>query len=415
MPFPADFYTLSPAHLLADLYCAYYGARRHKASRPYQLFFQAGLDDNLKCLAAELFERRYTPRPSTCFVISDPKLREVFAADFRDRIVHHLFFNYTHRLFERTFIADSYSCIRGRGTHYGIERLRHHIASVSQSYTRPAYVLKVDIRGYFMSISRSRLEALALETINRMARRRALSGCPFTWGQLIDVDFVSYLASSIIRIDPTVDCRRLGRPSDWERLPDSKSLFFSPAGCGLPIGNLTSQLFSNVYLNPFDQFMKRDMHCQHYGRYVDDAYVVSHDRQWLLSLVPVVRSWLLDNLGLTLHEGKTRLCDVRQGVDFLGAFIKPNRTYVSNRTLERMERKLISLNEVAEQTLPPVPIPSADLDPDPFALHLRNSLSSFGGVLSHYASFRLRRDLFSSLPSLWRFGHFDPEFRKFIL
>lgn len=92
---------------------------------------------------------RYSPGISTAFIICEPKQREVFAASFRDRVVHHLYYNYVHRLFERTFIADSYSCIKGRGTHYGVDRLEHHIRSESRNYSRPCYVLKMDIESYF--------------------------------------------------------------------------------------------------------------------------------------------------------------------------------------------------------------------------------------------------------------------------
>ncbi|MBP3354007.1 MAG: RNA-directed DNA polymerase, partial [Bacteroidales bacterium] len=99
-------YKLTKEQLLADLYQAYYAARKHKRNKPYQLRFEANLDNNLKELCDELYNRRYKARPSTCFIISDPKKREVFAADFRDRIVHHLYYNYTHEIYERTFICD---------------------------------------------------------------------------------------------------------------------------------------------------------------------------------------------------------------------------------------------------------------------------------------------------------------------
>ena len=120
-------YRLTRDQLLADLYTAYYDARRHKRNKPYQLRFEENLEANLDELCEELWTRTYKPRPSTCFIIREPKPREVFAADFRDRIVHHLYFNYTHEMYERTFIQDSYSCIKGRGTHYGIKRLESHI------------------------------------------------------------------------------------------------------------------------------------------------------------------------------------------------------------------------------------------------------------------------------------------------
>ena len=127
-------YRLTREQLLADLRQAYYDARRHKRHKPYQLRFEARLEQNLNALCDELYSRTYKPLPSSCFIITDPKKREVFAADFRDRIVHHLYYNYTHEMYERTFVHDSYSCIKGRGTHFGIRRLEKHILQESEGY-----------------------------------------------------------------------------------------------------------------------------------------------------------------------------------------------------------------------------------------------------------------------------------------
>lgn len=142
-------YHLTYKQLLADLHTAYLDAKRQKGNKRYVQSYEKSLEVNLQVLGRELWSRTYKPRPSTCFIITDPKIREVFAADFRDRIVHHLYYNYTHELFERTFIQDSYSCIPGRGTLYGVERLEKHIRQESQNYQKPCYVLKMDIKGYF--------------------------------------------------------------------------------------------------------------------------------------------------------------------------------------------------------------------------------------------------------------------------
>ena len=329
-------YKLTREQLLADLHQAYLDARRHKRSKPYLQNFERYSDENLSSLCNELWQRCYYPHPSTCFIITDPKQREVFAAQFRDRIVHHLYYNYVHEMLERTFIHDSYSCIKHRGTHYGISRLERHIRRESQNYTVPCYVLKMDIRGYFMHIDRQRLLDITLRQLRTMSSHKVGGGRVGRWADYVDMGFVEYLTRVIIMQNPTVGCRRHGSLLSWHGLPADKSLFNSPEGCGLPIGNLTSQLFSNVYMNELDQYVKRQLHCSHYGRYVDDFYIVSADRQWLCTLQKPIAAFLRSQLGLEVNNGKTVVRDVRQGVEFLGAYLKPHRRYVSCCTLAQL-------------------------------------------------------------------------------
>lgn len=363
-------YHLTRSRLLEDLHTAYHDARRHKNSKGYVLHFERYREHHLQVLCDELWTRTYKARPSTCFIITDPKRREVFAADFRDRIVHHLYYNYTHRLFERTFIQDAYSCIPDRGTHYGVERLRQHILQESRNYSRPCYVLKMDIRGYFMHINRNRLLNIALQSLHKMADHRILQRVPMTWQDTIDIEFVDYLTREIVLLDPTECCRIMGDEDEWNDLPTDKSLFHSPIGCGLPIGNLTSQLYSNVYLNELDQYMKRNLHCRHYGRYVDDFYVVNTDKEQLLSLIEPVRNFLSDCLFLTLHEGKIQLLPVQYGIEFLGYRLSPWRMTVSRHCLKRMERKRDELYSQLHNGQIPL-------------MRLATALASFRGVLSH--------------------------------
>ena len=396
LPEPSSVYRLTRESLLADLRQAYFDARRHKRHKAYQRRFEAHWEQELETLCDELLSRRYHPQRSTCFVISDPKQREVFAAAFRDRIVHHLYYNYTHLLYERTFIHDSYSCIKGRGTHYGIRRLEQHIRSESQGYTEPCYVLKMDIRGYFMHIDRRRLLGICLASLSRMATHRVSRHSRQTWSEVLDFDFLHYLTRAIVMLDPTVGCRIAGSRTDWEGLPHDKSLFHSPPGCGLPIGNLTSQLFSNVYLDQLDQFMKRTLGCHHYGRYVDDFYVVSADRQWLHSLVPQVEAFLERQLGLKLHRGKLVLTSAWHGVEFLGAWLKPYHICLSRPSVGRISRKLACL---------------AELQPEQWEA----SLNSYCGLLSHGSNYRLRQRLFDAQPVFTQYGMFDFAQRHYLL
>lgn len=382
--------TLSYTQLLVDLHTAYLDARRHKRSRKYQLEFESNLFQNLESIANQLFTRTYSPRPSECFIIEDPKKREVFAAEFRDRIVHHLYYNYTHAMFERTFIADTYSCIRGRGTHYGISRLESHIRQESLNYTEKVYILKMDISGYFMHINRLFLLDICRQTLAKMRFRPISKYDTETWNDRIDFDFVLYLSEVIIMLDPTRGCVMRGRKADWNNLDYNKSLFHSPQGCGLPIGNLTSQLFSNIYLSVFDNYMKRTLKCRRYGRYVDDFYVVSNSKERLHKIIPLAASFLSIRLGLGINQGKTIIRDSFSGVEFLGAYLKPHRRYVSNRSLSRILRK----------------IPSVLASTDPA------QINSYLGILSHYNAYRITKRLF--FPLHYKRGYFTKGMKKYV-
>lgn len=349
--------------------------------------FEENLAENLNLLCDELLSRTYIALPSKCFIVSYPKKREIFAAMFRDRIVHHLYFNYTHHLYERTFIADTYSCIVGRGTLYGVERLRHHIRQASLNWQEECYAMSLDIRGYFMHIDRKRLLKIASDSLRKMSGHRVgltdevpipsgvILTANTTLAEIRDFDFLLWLTEQIVMLDPMENCIIVGEPSDWDGLDPAKCMRFVEKGLALPIGNLTSQLFSNVYLNIFDQYAKRVLLCRHYGRYVDDSVMIDPDREWLLAQVPKVREFLWDELGLELHRGKVHVQEVHRGVEFLGTFVKPYREYISNRTLERVQKKL---GEV-------------DLRNRDAALR---TVNSYLGIMSHTASYNLRRSMF---------------------
>ena len=387
-------YRLTREQLLFDLYIAYYDAARHKHKMAYVVKFERELRANLEELCDDLLSRRYKALPSKCFIIDYPKKREVFAAMFRDRIVHHLYFRYTHQLFERTFIADSYSCIEGRGTHYGIDRLRQHIRQASLNWSQPCYAMNLDIRGYFMHINREKLLKIAIDSLRNMATHKVgmtddvpiPSGVLLTpatrWRDIRDFDFILWLTEQIIMLDPMENCVIVGDDSDWNGIDHAKCMRFAKPGLALPIGNLTSQLFSNVYLNPFDQFVKRNVCCEHYGRYVDDSCEVDADKDWLLAQVPVQRDFLADELGLQLHMGKLHIQEIHKGVEFLGAFIKPYRDYVSRKTLSRIEQNIKTL----------------DLQD---AKHAEASVNSYLGVLSHSSSYNIRHHLFEEIDGDW--------------
>lgn len=387
-------YHLTKEALLLDLYGAFVSAKIHKGQKSYVAKFQKHLDVNLRRLCDDLWYRRYKPEPSSCFIVERPKKREVFAAQFPDRVVHHLYYNYTHKLFERTFVEDCYSCIPGRGTHYGIERLKMHIRQCSNGYQKPCYVLKLDKRGYFMHIDRQRLVDIASDSILKMASRRA-DDIGRTWADVVDIDFLLWLTREIALLNPKENCRIAGSIDDWQGLDRAKSLFYTMDGRGLPIGNLTSQLFSNVYLNTFDQFMKRTMGCRHFGRYVDDSFVVGNDKEWLRSLVEPAEKFLQERLGLELNNGKLQILNAYHGVEFLGAYIRPKTTYISNESLHRMVQKVNAMDMNDREAV-------------------FRSVNSFLGILCHFDSFNIRSQLFLR-PEFLSIGHFDRNLSKFAL
>lgn len=327
--------------LLEQVFTAYFDARKKKRNKKSQLAFELELESNLMRLYEQIKDRTYTPGKAKCFLVFHPVKREIFASLFVDRVVQHLLYNYLAPVFERIFIEDSYSCRKGRGTLFGIERLQHHIRSCTDNFRRQAWVLKLDVRGYFMSINREILYRLVMKTLNNYWERAGPQK------QSIDKDTVLFLLRTIIFRNPAANCEVCGNRSEWDDLPPSKSLLKSPPGVGLPIGDLTSQLFSNIYLHQLDVYMKCTMRCRHYGRYVDDFYVVHRSKTFLKQLIPKVCTFLRKELGLTVHPNKVFLQDVRQGISFLGAFIKPYRRYAAIRGVKYFRERMYRIGREA--------------------------------------------------------------------
>ena len=386
-------YKLTKTQLLFDLYYAFECAKKHKKNKSYVKHFESRLHDNLLSLCNDLYDRTYQALPSSCFIINHPKKREVFAADFRDRIVHHLYYNYTHQLYERTFIEDCYSCIKDKGTHYGIHRLEHHIREESNNFQDNCYILKMDIKGYFMSINRNILLDEALNTLNKMKYHKITNKENKRWDDVIDFEFVTFLTERIILLDPTMNCVFKSQKQEWVGLADSKSMFKMPKNCGLPIGNLTSQLFSNVYLNALDQYVKRVLKCKHYGRYVDDFFIVSKDKEFLHDCIIKIEEFMESRLALKIQKGKTIIRSMSQGVEFLGAYIKPHRTYISNQCLRRIKKNVYTITKNDNAIA---------------------SINSWLGIFSHYNSYKLRVNIFTKIKDVFNIGVYDKNFTKLI-
>ena len=185
---------------------------------------------------------------SITFIVDKPVKREIFAGDFRDRVVHHLIINKLNHLFEKDFIFDSYACRRGRGTHFGIARIDRFIRQCSQNYTKDCYILKLDIQGFFMGINKNILHQKVWFYLWKSYLESGSTQEEF--------EIFEDLIRKVIFNIPSQNCTKNSSPKKWKGLPKSKSLFNSPNNKGLPIGNLTSQVFANVYLTEFDNYIK---------------------------------------------------------------------------------------------------------------------------------------------------------------
>lgn len=307
-----------------NLHRAYLSCRRGKRTSPGALHFEARLEANLFALLDELRSRTYEPSPSACFITDQPKAREIFAAPFRDRIVHHLAVAHLEPFWERRFIYDSYACRRGKGTHAAVRRVQCFMRQASANGTRSAWYLKIDVRSFFVRIHKATL----LEILHTALRRESPTWCePLSW-----------LLERIVMRDPTTDARRIG--GRFSAVPHHKSLYSTGGITGLPIGNYTSQFFANVYLDGVDQFVKHHLKARFYVRYVDDFVLLHEEHQVLESWERHIDEFLRTRLRLELNPARRKLAPISSGSDFLGYVIRRTHLLVRRRTTRRCEHRL---------------------------------------------------------------------------
>ncbi len=379
-------------NLLEDLFRAYFQARQGKTNKISTMEFDLDYEENLLSLEREIKTGNYKISPANCFIKNNPVKREIVAADFRDRVVHHLIYNHIYQIFENIFIYDSYSCRKGKGTLFGIKRLDHFIRSVSENYQKDCYVLKLDIKGYFMNINKDILWEKLRMDLER--KRDQIKG--------IDFNLLMELIFKTVFNEPTKNCKIKGGRKEWIGLPKDKSLFFAERNCGLPIGNLTSQLFSNVYLNDFDHFMKYKLGCRCYGRYVDDFFVVSRNKVFLKGIIKRIDFYLKKQLGLKLHPKKIYLQHCSKGVDFLGGYVKPYRIYIRNRAKKNFKRKITAWNNYY--------IKKKELNEREIKL-LASVANSYLGIMKHHQTHKLRKKLLTENIEKLLFNYFYIDFK----
>lgn len=253
--------------------------------------------DQIISLHDKIVNLRYRHGGYQAFNISDPKPRNIHKASVADRLVHHAIYRVLYPFFDRTFISDSFSCREGKGTHKALDRFREFARRVGRNGTRTCWVLKCDIRKFFASVDHA--------TLLKMLR-----------GYVDDPGVNALLAEIVGSFSST-------RP-----------------GVGLPLGNLTSQLLVNIYMNEFDKYVKHKLRVKYYIRYADDFVFLSEDRAQLESLLPQVKEFLEKNLKLSLHPDKVFIKTLSSGVDFLGWVHFPDHRVLRTATKKRMFRRL---------------------------------------------------------------------------
>lgn len=372
----------NPKIKLEELFHAYFECRKNKRNTANALAFEIDYENNLVQLCKEINSGTYKIGRSIAFIVDKPVKREIFAADFRDRVVHHLIIGKLNHLFEKQFIYDSYSCRVGKGTHFGIQRIDKFIRQCSSNYTKDCYILKLDLQGFFMSINKTILFA----ELEKFIKEKY---------QAHDKELIIKLSKQVIFNDPTKNCIIKGYKSDWVNLPQTKSLFYSKPNCGLPIGNLTSQVFANFYMDSFDHYMKHDLKIRYYGRYVDDFVIVHEDKEYLKKLIPILSEYLQTVLQVTIHPKKMYLQHYSKGVKFSGTVILPKRIYIADRTKGNFYNAIEKQNQIARNHKPSKEEQQA----------FQSSMNSYLGIMKHYKSYNLRkRMIFKRLSGYW-FNH----------
>lgn len=360
----------------------------------YRLIWHEDLLD----LAREVYERTYRPTTSTCFIVTRPKLREVFAANFRDRIVQHWLCLRLEPLFEARFVEHgnvSFNCRKGFGTFACIDQLTKNTIEVSDNYSHEAWYAQFDIKGFFMSIDCECLLKYLLPFIKE--KWNYWKGTEYEQ----DLDLVLWLTEVIIRHRPQDDCIRQGNLKLWRILPKNKSLFYIEWMRGEPIGNLTSQLFANFYMSFFDEWAIKaaEERGAKYVRFVDDFSFVCKTKEDAIYFKRASRNQLRYILNIQMHPNKIYIQEVKKGIKMVGGVIKPGRAYLSNRTVGNFINAVSYLEEACK-----------NCDKEAIYANVR-SINSYLGFLIHYQSYGIRRKAFSELHYFWKACYIQGKFQ----
>jgi RNA-directed DNA polymerase len=316
---------------------AYLDCRKRKRNTVNALEFEFNLPEDLNALFKELNSGNYKPGRSVCFVTCSPKPREIFAASFRDRIVHHLLVRKIEPYWDKVFIHDSYACRREKGTHAAVDRLKSFVRSITKGGRVRAFYLQLDIRNFFMSIDRDLLFNFLEKGLNKQFHI-PLNRLPFGCENLHEYEAYRNLLKLFVFHNPTENFERRSPIKKWNMVKPEKSLFNCKKGKGIPIGNLTSQFFANVYMNKFDQFVKHDLKVKHYIRYVDDFVILGETRDELKELLDKIREFFKRELFIEL-KNDIRIRSLSSGVNFLGYVQHVSHRLPRNRVVNNFMKK----------------------------------------------------------------------------
>jgi len=314
----------------ADLYTAWRQCRQHKRRSKAAQLYETRLLDNLYDTLYRLNTRCYQPTTSICFVTRKPKAREIHAAAFADRVIHHWLVPRLNALYEPVFIHDLYSNRVGKGTHKAVLRLQYFMRCL-QSQGLGAYYLQLDIHNFFNQIDRAILFRQVQKRLSKSYHHQGLT--------LDHAHALRWLSHVLLKDNTAIKAQQIGSAAEFALVPAHKRLIYAGAHKGLPIGNLTSQFFANVYLNELDQLIKHRLKCRYYLRYVDDFILLHHDPQQLQQWQQAIITFLAEHLALRLKQVQTPQ-PIDHGADFLGYIVRPHYCLVRRRVVGNLREKL---------------------------------------------------------------------------
>lgn len=369
----------------SDVLKAYQECRVGKQAGIHQAYLESKLSESLLKITKEIRSRRYKPFKSSVFVVTHPKPREVFAAHFRDRIVHHLIVSKLQPIWEKKFSPMSFACRKGKGTHGALKEFQRQVRKVSGGGNHTVYALQLDIASFFVSINRPILKELFIKSLNPKEE---------TLRWLIEV-FMDH--------DPRKDALIHSPPSLMALIPPSKSWFSKDEQTGLPIGNLTSQFGANVYLNELDHWIQRKLKPQSYLRYMDDLTLLDRDPNKLRKLIDPIDQWLKTHRLQEMNTSKTTLTSMREGIDYLGFRIiqtdcskNPARLHSTPKTKWSFVKDLKNLSQTG---LPPMKQlhPLAPVLSKKKARTRLASVNSRLGLFKHADNYRFKKEALMKL------------------